>query len=101
MTDYKITGSPDEIWLNYGDIERDDTHQNCARDGEVTWCEEAVFYSDIKYVRADLIEALRQQLAAKQAEVDALMLEYCPNEMTPEQLEEWGRNQVPVKEQGK
>lgn len=64
MSDYKITGAPEVIWLNYGDIDRDDTHQNCARDGEVTWCEEAVFYSDIKYIRADLVESLRQQLAA-------------------------------------
>lgn len=43
-------------------------------------------------------ESLRQQLAAKQAEVDALMLEYCPGEMSQEQLEEWCRNQLPTKE---
>jgi len=47
--------------------------------------------------RSEIAE-LRQQLAAKQAEVDALMLEYCPSEMSKEQLEEWGRNQLPTKE---
>ena len=29
-----------------------------------------------------------------QAKIDNLMFEYCPGEMTPEQLEEWGINQV-------
>ena len=38
----------------------------------------------------------RKELAAKQAEIDRLMLEYCPNDMTPEQLLEWERNQKPV-----
>ncbi len=32
------------------------------------------------------------------AQLDALMLEYCPDEMTPEQIEEWGKNQKPVEE---
>ena len=31
-----------------------------------------------------------------QAAVDEVMLEYCPEEMTKEQLEEWRRCQVPV-----
>ncbi len=39
-----------------------------------------------------------QQLAAKQAEVDALMLEYCPNEITQEQLDNWAAHQRPAKE---
>lgn len=34
--------------------------------------------------------------AAKQAKIDALMLEYCPDEMTPEQVVEWGENQKPA-----
>ena len=41
---------------------------------------------------------LRQQLAAKQAEVDALMLEYCPSEMSQEQLDNWAAHQRPAKE---
>ena len=35
-----------------------------------------------------------------QAAVDEIMLEYCPEEMTTEQSEEWWRCQVPVKETG-
>ena len=36
--------------------------------------------------------------AAKQAEVDALMLEYCPSEMSQEQLDNWAAHQRPAKE---
>ena len=43
-------------------------------------------------------DQLRQQLAVKQAEVDALMLEYCPNEMSQEQLDNWAAHQRPAKE---
>lgn len=35
-------------------------------------------------------------LDAMQAKIDRLMLEYCPDEMTPEQIAEWGRHQKPV-----
>ena len=31
--------------------------------------------------------------AALQAKIDALMLEYCPEDMTPEQIENWNRHQ--------
>ena len=33
---------------------------------------------------------------ALQAKIDALMMEYCPEEMTEKQLEEWAANQIPV-----
>jgi len=54
----RVTDAPDTIYLNYGDIERDATHRECCASGEVTWCEDAVFESDVKYVRADRFEAL-------------------------------------------
>lgn len=44
----------------------------------------------------DQLEAAQRTIGAKQARIDALMTEYCPDEMTAEQWEEWGRNQVPV-----
>jgi len=50
---------------------------------------------------ADRIETLERELAAAQAKIDALMLEYCPDEMTDAQREEWARHQVPVEEEGK
>ena len=50
-----------------------------------------------------LREALAEQAeckecGAKQAQIDRLMLEYCPDEMTPEQMQEWGNNQRPVEQ---
>lgn len=33
------------------------------------------------------------KINAMQAKIDALMLEYCPKEMTPEQITNWGNHQ--------
>lgn len=59
----EVTGSPDRIWLVYGELERDDTHAAICRDGEVTWCADKQYSSDVEYVRADiaadLVTALR------------------------------------------
>lgn len=44
------------------------------------------------------VDALRAEVEAKQARIDALMFEYCPDEMTPEQIEEWARHQKRVPE---
>jgi hypothetical protein len=41
------------------------------------------------------------QLASKQAKIDSLMFEYCPEEITEEQFNEWKKHQQPVKEEGK
>jgi hypothetical protein len=39
-----------------------------------------------------------QEIAAQQARIDELMFEYCPDEMTPEQIAEYERHQVAVDE---
>ena len=52
-------------------------------------------------------EAAEAKLKQAQAKIDALMLEYCPDEMTPEQMAEWERHQksygmgagIPIEEQ--
>lgn len=54
MNTAKVTEAPEEIWLNYGDIDRDCTHAECYSSGEVTWCQDKVFESDVRYVRADV-----------------------------------------------
>ena len=46
----------------------------------------------LKWYRKELAEAKRQ-LEAKQAIIDRLMLEYCPNEMSVEQLVNWSNHQ--------
>lgn len=52
---------------------------------------------------ADRVDGLKAALTAaqalaeqRQAEIYRLMLEFCPEEMTPEQLENWGKHQRPV-----
>lgn len=39
------------------------------------------------------VERLQRECAAKQARIDELMLEWCPGEMTPEQLADWEAHQ--------
>lgn len=67
----KVTGSPERIWLVYGDIERDCTHFECCRDGEVTWCEDGQFSSDVQYVRADALTAQAATIAEQAAQIEA------------------------------
>ena len=40
-------------------------------------------------------EAKDKEIAAKQAEIDRLMWEFCPQEMTPEQVANWEAHQQP------
>jgi len=39
---------------------------------------------------------LKRDYDALQAQIDRLMLEYCPDEMTDEQFENWAKHQRPV-----
>lgn len=65
----RVTGSPDAIWLQYcDDLIGDLDHAECEG---ITWCAEQVHASDVRYVRADLhdallakVERLRAALAA-------------------------------------
>jgi len=43
------------------------------------------------------IYKLRKQIASQQATIDSLMLEYCPKDMTKEQISNWEIHQVQVK----
>lgn len=42
------------------------------------------------------LDAALARVAEQQAHIDRLMLEFCPDEMTPEQKEEWGKRQVQI-----
>ena len=70
----KITDAPAAIWLVYGDIERDCTHQECNRNGDVGWCEDKQFDSDVEYVRADTIEAQVERIRVLREALNALRL---------------------------
>lgn len=41
----------------------------------------------------DLIRKQQAEIASMQAKIDALMLEYCPDEMTKEQMDNWEKHQ--------
>ncbi len=59
----RVTDSPRVIWLQYGDIERDCTHAECYRDGDVTWCDDKQFESDVMYVNGAHHERILLALA--------------------------------------
>ena len=65
-----VTAAPDAIWLVYGDLGRDATHAECYRDGEVNWCEESQFPSDVRYVRADIADAAVAAALERRREYD-------------------------------
>ena len=71
----KVTGSPERIWLCYGDLERDDTHDDCYLHGEVTWCKNKQGASDVEYVRADALTAQATTIAEQAGEIKALRAE--------------------------
>ena len=48
----------------------------------------------------EMLDRNAEQLADKQAKIDALMFEHCPIEMSLEQIARWKKHQV-VKEVGK
>jgi len=55
----KVTGAPESIWLCYGPLTRDLTHPKYYSpydDDEITWHERSIYSSDVKYVRADMVE---------------------------------------------
>lgn len=65
MTAPVVTGSPDSIWLCYGDLQHDDTHAECCRSGEVTWCDARQDASDVRYVRVDLAHVMTYAYAVE------------------------------------
>lgn len=80
----RVSGAPDVVWLNYGDIERDCTHAECYRDGDVTWCEDSVFDSDVQYTRSDLLDALVREAIAAEREACAMVLQAAAERLEPE-----------------
>ena len=48
------------------------------------------------YELEDEVAKLKLEIADKQARINELMLEYCPGEMSQEQLDNWGKHQVPA-----
>ena len=102
-----VTAAPDAIWLVYGDLERDTTHEECYRDGDVNWCEDSQFPSDVRYVRADIADAAVAAALERRSEYDnALMaaerercvavVEAVPSHRWVDGSDQWG-NPCPAK----
>jgi hypothetical protein len=59
----RVTDAPADVWLVYGDLDRDSTHLECCRSGDVGWCEDKQYDSDVHYVRGDRYDELRTALS--------------------------------------
>jgi hypothetical protein len=62
--------------------------------------EQLKYFSAVVDQQQEMLDRNAEQLAAKQAKIDALMFEYCPIEISLEQIARWKKHQV-VKEEGK
>ena len=63
--------------------------------------DEQTMFANLEIVFKQSIDnenALTQQLAECQAKLDSVMLECCPEDMTPEQIATWEKHQVVAKE---
>lgn len=54
------------------------------------WVQETCQYYELGLHRADV---LKRRIEYLQSRIDSLMLEFCPEDMTKEQLENWKKNQ--------
>lgn len=65
-------------------------------ENQTKWCaHHAALRDELVALRAEC-ERLRENRDGLQARIDELILEYCPDEMTEQQLEEYEKNQIAV-----
>lgn len=67
--DPKVTGSPENIWLIYGEIDTDTAHDECH---EISWCDEPQDAADVRYVRGDVADRQAAEAEALRRERDEL-----------------------------
>ena len=83
-------GDPDTAYHRLFHFARQLERELAVRNSEI----EALIQS--KNWGIEEINRLKIRLAAKQAKIDRLMIEHCPEEMTDEQRAEWARHQKPA-----
>lgn len=54
----RVTEPLDRIWLVYGELEDDETHATLYRDGDISWCQDQQYPSDVAYIRAGIVDDL-------------------------------------------
>lgn len=94
-----IPPNPDEPGVLY---EQNGAQRHLFLSSFAAWCGKEVTPNDYAAdQRAGLLpdpkcNELERKTRSQQAKIDALMMEFCPDEMTQEQMEEWERSQKPV-----
>jgi len=76
----------------YTIINHDDINIDVYRNG-VFWSSKDLGNDRFTLALIRRLEELQEVNDAKQAHIDELMLEYCPDEMSKEQLDEWAKHQ--------
>ncbi len=72
-----------------------------AADALEAQAREIVHNRRINLEQAQTISEQAQRIAELEARIDELMLEYCPDEMTEEQKQNWAKHQAPAMEGGR
>jgi hypothetical protein len=89
------------------ELRKDATHGNPVHTAEsetprtdAVWAEAGNNSTNIIGKLLAKSKELERELAAKQAEIDRLMFEFCPDEMTEQQLTNWAAHIKPVSDDG-
>jgi len=57
---------PEKIHLNLGtDVEPDDDFSELNENGDITWCADRIWDTDIEYIRLDIVEAILHEVASR------------------------------------
>ena len=86
-------GTDMPAWASAIDVQR--LEQDLARyeNGRVVMSGEIERLRMAERLNVETVARLQQERDDLKARIDALMLEYCPDEITGEQVEEWGKHQ--------
>jgi chromosome segregation ATPase len=99
MRNAAATGAADalsQLQAENAELRRELDYAEMAASAEAKFADEMKAERDA--ARRELEEA-QKDAGAKQAEIDRLMLEYCPDEMTTDQMAEWAAHQRPAARQ--
>ncbi len=57
---------PDRIYLNLGtDVNPDDDFSELNENGDVTWCADRIWDTDVEYIRFDIVETILHEVARR------------------------------------
>jgi len=69
-----VVRAPSDIWLTFGDLSEyaglDVEYADILAAGDVSWCEDQIDVSDVRYVRADLYDKQAEEMEAVRHQAD-------------------------------